>query len=200
MTGRPGWMSDPIRSVRKPAIRRDADGVTSIDRSWASLTERLIVEAQERGDFDDLPGHGRPLELDSDPREGDMGLAFHILRNARAGAALDRGRQARPSLHRRDGSAGRPGGCGSTAWGHRSHLAPPPAAPARRIDGHPRRGRGKPQRDRSIRGAASSARGFVPANASGSPRASTSATTCIAIGSQALHRSAPGPGSQDDGA
>ena len=76
-------LSDPVRSVRKPAIRRDADGATSIDRSWASLTERLIVEAQERGDFDDLPGHGRPLVLDSDPREGDMGLAFHILRNAR---------------------------------------------------------------------------------------------------------------------
>ncbi len=44
------------------------------------MTERLIREAQEAGDFDDLPGRGRRLELDDDPREGELGLAFHILR------------------------------------------------------------------------------------------------------------------------
>jgi len=44
------------------------------------VTERLIREAQETGSFDDLPGRGRRLDLDDDPREGEMGLAFHILR------------------------------------------------------------------------------------------------------------------------
>jgi DnaJ family protein C protein 28 len=44
------------------------------------VTERLIREAQEAGAFDDLPGRGRPLDLDDDPREGELGLAFHILR------------------------------------------------------------------------------------------------------------------------
>jgi hypothetical protein len=44
------------------------------------VTERIIREAQEAGDFDDLPGRGRRLDIDDDPREGELGLAFHILR------------------------------------------------------------------------------------------------------------------------
>ncbi|MFN8519809.1 MAG: DUF1992 domain-containing protein [Chloroflexota bacterium] len=48
------------------------------------MTERLIREAQETGGFDDLPGQGRRLDLDDDPREGEMGLAFHILRTNQA--------------------------------------------------------------------------------------------------------------------
>ena len=32
--------------------------------SWA---DRLIREAQERGEFDNLPGAGKPLQLDDDP-------------------------------------------------------------------------------------------------------------------------------------
>ena len=36
---------------------------------WESAVERQIREAQERGDFDDLPGAGKPLDLSdaSDP-------------------------------------------------------------------------------------------------------------------------------------
>lgn len=37
-------------SVRKPA-----------GESWESFVDRQIREAQERGDFDDLPGAGKPL-------------------------------------------------------------------------------------------------------------------------------------------
>ena len=29
--------------------------------SWESFVDRQIREAQERGEFDDLPGHGKPL-------------------------------------------------------------------------------------------------------------------------------------------
>lgn len=65
---------------RRPAVRRDADGGVRIGTTWESVTERIIREAQEAGDFDDLPGRGRRLELDDDPREGELGLAFHILR------------------------------------------------------------------------------------------------------------------------
>ena len=64
----------------RPAVRRDADGGVRIGTTWESITERIIREAQESGDFDDLPGRGRRLELDDDPREGEQGLAFHILR------------------------------------------------------------------------------------------------------------------------
>lgn len=47
------------------------------------LAERRIAEAQSRGDFDDLPGAGRPLDLDDDrlvPEE--LRLAYRILKNA----------------------------------------------------------------------------------------------------------------------
>ena len=47
---------------------------------WESAVERQIREAQERGDFDDLPGRGRPLP--PEPWEGEWALAFHVLRQA----------------------------------------------------------------------------------------------------------------------
>ena len=47
------------------------------------IAERKIAEAIANGDFDDLPGSGKPLELDDDslvPEE--LRLAYRILRNA----------------------------------------------------------------------------------------------------------------------
>ena len=48
------------------------------------LAERRIEEAIARGEFDDLPGAGRPLDLDDEdpllPEE--LRLAYRILRNA----------------------------------------------------------------------------------------------------------------------
>jgi hypothetical protein len=47
------------------------------------IAEERIREAQERGEFDDLPGSGRPLELDDDSRvPEDLRLAYKILKNA----------------------------------------------------------------------------------------------------------------------
>ena len=87
----------------RPAIRRDSEGVTSVARTWESLTERLIREAQERGEFDGLPGHGRPLRLDDDAREGDMGLAFHLLRTARVAPPwIEADKDVRAMLDERD--------------------------------------------------------------------------------------------------
>lgn len=34
---------------------------------WESLADKRIREAMERGEFDNLPGAGRPLELSDDP-------------------------------------------------------------------------------------------------------------------------------------
>ena len=47
---------------------------------WESSVERQIREAQERGEFDALPGLGKPLP--AEPWEGDWALAFHVLRQA----------------------------------------------------------------------------------------------------------------------
>ena len=47
------------------------------------LAERRIAEAVSRGDFDHLPGAGRPLDLDDDafvPEE--LRVAYRILKNA----------------------------------------------------------------------------------------------------------------------
>ena len=47
------------------------------------IAEQKIAEAIENGDFDDLPGAGKPLELDDDSLvPEDLRLAYRILKNA----------------------------------------------------------------------------------------------------------------------
>jgi hypothetical protein len=47
------------------------------------LAERKIEEAIARGEFDNLPGAGRPLELDDDSQiPEDLRAAYRILKNA----------------------------------------------------------------------------------------------------------------------
>ncbi|MBU2549542.1 MAG: DUF1992 domain-containing protein [Proteobacteria bacterium] len=47
------------------------------------IVEQRIQEALERGDFDDLPGRGRPLNLSDDARvPEELRLAYKILKNA----------------------------------------------------------------------------------------------------------------------
>jgi DnaJ homolog subfamily C member 28 len=45
-------------------------------------TERLIREAHERGEFDNVPYRGERLPVQDEAYAGDMALAFHVLRNA----------------------------------------------------------------------------------------------------------------------
>lgn len=53
------------------------------------IAERRIEEAIERGEFDDLPGTGLPLDLDDlDPSlPEELRLAYRILKNAGISAA-----------------------------------------------------------------------------------------------------------------
>ncbi|VEA68656.1 Domain of uncharacterised function (DUF1992) [Serratia plymuthica] len=47
---------------------------------WA---ERHILDAQEKGEFDDLPGQGQPLELDDDSTvPAELRSGFRLLKNA----------------------------------------------------------------------------------------------------------------------
>lgn len=47
------------------------------------IAERKIAEAVERGDFDDLPGAGQPLDLTDDALiPEDLRMAYRILKNA----------------------------------------------------------------------------------------------------------------------
>ncbi len=47
---------------------------------WESAIDQQIREAQERGDFDRLPGLGQPLR--DEEWDGEWGLAHHVLKQA----------------------------------------------------------------------------------------------------------------------
>jgi len=56
--------------------------------NWSEIVERQIVEAQERGEFDDLPGKGKPLDLTENPfADPEWRLAYKILQDS--GFTLD---------------------------------------------------------------------------------------------------------------
>jgi hypothetical protein len=47
------------------------------------LVEQRLQEAVSRGELDNLPGSGRPLELDGDPLvPEDVRVAYRLLKNA----------------------------------------------------------------------------------------------------------------------
>ena len=50
--------------------------------AWESWVDRAIRDAQERGDFNELPGEGKPLRVERNPLAGDRELGFHVLKNA----------------------------------------------------------------------------------------------------------------------
>ena len=50
---------------------------------YLNLVEKRIQEALERGDFDNLPGKGKPIPLEDDSMiPEDLRLAYKILKNA----------------------------------------------------------------------------------------------------------------------
>jgi hypothetical protein len=49
-------------------------------RQWESAVDKQIREAEERGEFDNLPGRGKPLRLEQ--WDAEWGLAFHVLKQA----------------------------------------------------------------------------------------------------------------------
>jgi len=49
-------------------------------RQWESAVDKQIREAEERGDFDNLPGRGKPLHLED--WDAEWGIAYHVLKQA----------------------------------------------------------------------------------------------------------------------
>jgi len=50
---------------------------------YLKIVEQRIREAQEKGEFDNLPGQGKPLNLEDDRHiPEDLRLAYKILKNA----------------------------------------------------------------------------------------------------------------------
>jgi DnaJ family protein C protein 28 len=52
------------------------------DQEWKSWIDQQIRQAQEQGEFDELPGKGKPLDLTPNPYAQERELAFKILKNA----------------------------------------------------------------------------------------------------------------------
>ena len=49
--------------------------------TYKTVVEKQIQEAMERGEFDNLPGKGKPLDLDINHFAGDKELAFKMLKD-----------------------------------------------------------------------------------------------------------------------
>ena len=50
---------------------------------WEPLIDRMIRESMERGEFDDLPGAGEPIDLTENPYEApELRTVHRLLRNA----------------------------------------------------------------------------------------------------------------------
>jgi hypothetical protein len=57
--------------------------MSNIFESFEKIAEKKIREAMENGEFDDLPGKGKPLQLEDDRHIAqDIRLAHKILKNA----------------------------------------------------------------------------------------------------------------------
>ena len=51
--------------------------------AFQKIVEKRIKDAQERGDFEDLPGHGEPINIEDDSHiPEEMRLTYKILKNA----------------------------------------------------------------------------------------------------------------------
>ncbi len=62
------------------SVRRDGDQVRKIG-SYENWLEQSIREAQQRGEFDNLSGQGKPQDLTVDHNAGDWDSGFRILKN-----------------------------------------------------------------------------------------------------------------------
>lgn len=68
---------------------------------WRDVVEEQIRAAQERGEFTNLAGEGKPLNLDGNPYAGDRALAFSLLKaNNIAPQEIELGREIDSDLER----------------------------------------------------------------------------------------------------
>lgn len=61
--------------------KKSEDMVRWRQRRYRDYVEEQIREAQERGDFANLPGAGKPLHLADETYMGDKALGYHLLKS-----------------------------------------------------------------------------------------------------------------------
>lgn len=100
-------------------IHRDGSGEKIAAPTWESLADRLIREAQERGEWDTGDWAGRRLPAQDGTYEHEAAAANAILRNAGVAPSwIETDKEARRLLAERDrllGAAGRTTAAGATS-------------------------------------------------------------------------------------
>jgi DnaJ family protein C protein 28 len=73
------------KAAHKPieeALRQETQQAGKLrGRKFQDYIEEQIQEAMARGEFANLPGTGKPLNLDDDPYAGDKASAYRLLKN-----------------------------------------------------------------------------------------------------------------------
>jgi Domain of unknown function (DUF1992) len=86
--------SEPPKNAQQPGQRR----------KWRDYIEEQITEAQKHGDFDNLPGAGKPLRIEKNVFAGDKALAYSLLKsNSMAPPEIERTKEIDAALARADG-------------------------------------------------------------------------------------------------
>ena len=89
----------PQPPAAKPAPTERGDRM----RRWRDIVEERLAQARERGDFDNLPGEGRPLKVDVNAQAGEKALAYNLLKNNQiAPPEIERGKEIDADLARAD--------------------------------------------------------------------------------------------------
>lgn len=84
-------------------LRRDPEGKPTVGPTWENISERLIREAMERGEFENLPFKGERIPLEDETYAGSDALAFHVLKNAGiAPPWIEADKEARRLIEARD--------------------------------------------------------------------------------------------------
>lgn len=93
-------LQDKLNDYQTPAEERPPQKKPNRAEERQALVEQLIQEAMERGEFDNLPGKGKPLRLDDNPYlEPGQELAFGLLKkNGFAPEWIERDKEIRREL------------------------------------------------------------------------------------------------------
>ena len=73
------WRKSPENITDEPQARTSGK---YRGKRYFDYVEEQIRQAQERGDFDNLPGSGKLLNLDKNPHAGDNALAYSMLKQS----------------------------------------------------------------------------------------------------------------------
>ena len=71
------WRKVPDKTADEPATPKVG---RFRGKQYYDYIDEQIREAQERGEFDNLPGSGKPLKLDQNPDSGDKAMAYSLLK------------------------------------------------------------------------------------------------------------------------